>query len=296
MTAFEQGKTLCVWEGVPYAAPAIEILSIKRRMIRNACLGLMLSSFCINPTIAAENTTSVAHVTLPLVTQTRISLPDTQPVSEINPKRANFKQEFASQESIYLADWVVDSGDNQKMPFLILDKKQAKVFVFDASGLLRGAAPALLGLALGDDSIPGVGKMALSSIKPNDRTTPAGRFVASLGRDNHNKEILWVDYDAGIALHRVVTTLPKERRLQRLESNDPLEHRISYGCINVPIKFYENIVSPAFTGTNGIVYVLPDKRLVQEVFGSYDVENRGLEHKQIKVKPVSLQVASTLQN
>jgi hypothetical protein len=157
---------------------------------------------------------------------------------------------------------------------------------------LRGAAPALLGLAVGDNSIAGIGKMALSKIKPDERTTPAGRFVAALGRDTHNKEILWVDYDLGIALHRVITTQPKERRLQRLDSNDPLEHRISYGCINVPIKFYDNVVSPAFTRTNGIVYVLPDTRLVKEVFGSYDVED---QPEQIKVKPVLSQIVSALQ-
>ena len=72
-------------------------------------------------------------------------------------------------------------------------------------------------------------------------------------------------------LHRVVTSSVKERRLQRLESKDLLERRISYGCINVPVKFYDTIISPTFTGTLGVVYVLPDTRLVQDVFGSYDV-------------------------
>ncbi len=39
-----------------------------------------------------------------------------------------------------MADWVVDSGDNRGMPFAIVDKTDAKVFVFDADGRLRGAA------------------------------------------------------------------------------------------------------------------------------------------------------------
>ncbi|MEO6321412.1 MAG: hypothetical protein ABIR56_12120 [Polaromonas sp.] len=187
------------------------------------------------------------------------------------PKRANFERELASQESRYVADWVIDSGDNRKLPFLIVDKVQAKVFVFDAHGRLRGAAPALLGLALGDGSVPGIGERALSSIRPEERTTPAGRFVAALDRNLHGEEILWVDYDTAISLHRVVTSQPKERRAQRLATRTPLDNRISYGCINVPVKFYENVVSPAFTGTDGIVYVLPETRSAREVFGSYDV-------------------------
>lgn len=186
-------------------------------------------------------------------------------------RRANFEQEQASAAARHVADWVVDSADNHNLPFLIVDKTQAKVFVFDAGGRLRGAAPALLGLAVGDDSVPGIGERKLSSIRPEERTTPAGRFVASLDRNLHGEEILWVDYDAAISLHRVVTSQPKERRAQRLATPTPLDNRISYGCINVPAPFYDNVVSPAFTGTDGIVYVLPETRSAREVFGSYDV-------------------------
>ncbi len=38
------------------------------------------------------------------------------------------------------------------------------------------------------------------------------------------------------------------------------------------MKFYDTVVSPAFTGTDGIVYVLPEIRSPRVVFGSYDVE------------------------
>ena len=189
------------------------------------------------------------------------------------PKRANFEDETVSEVSRYLADWVVDSNDNQNMPFVVVDKKAARVFVFNVDGKLLGSAPALLGLALGDHAIAGIGNMSLASIRPEQRTTPAGRFVAALGRNLGGKEILWVDYDGAISLHRVVTSSIKERRLQRLASNNPSERRISYGCINVPVKFYDSIISPTFSGTQGVVYVLPDTLLVQEVFGSYDVSD-----------------------
>lgn len=191
-----------------------------------------------------------------------------------SPRRANFHQEKPSADARHVADWVVDSADSAGMPFIIVDKVDARVFVFERDGRLRGASPVLIGLALGDQSVPGIGSRKLSTIRPDERTTPAGRFVAALDRSLGGEEILWVDYDSGVALHRVKATLPKERRLQRLESAWPLEHRITYGCINVPVEFYDKIVSPAFTGTNGVVYVLPDTRPVREVFGSYDVGDR----------------------
>ena len=185
--------------------------------------------------------------------------------------RAHFEKEHATAEARHLADWVVDSGDSKSMPFVIVDKKEAMVFVFDAHGHLRGAAPALLGSARGDDAVAGIGKRALSSILPAERTTPAGRFVAALGRNLHGKEIIWVDYDSAISMHPVVTTNAGERRLQRLATPTPLDNRISYGCINVPAQFFSAVLHPAFTGTNGVVYVLPETRSVSQVFTSYAV-------------------------
>ena len=187
--------------------------------------------------------------------------------------KASFGDEKVSHEAQHVVNWVVDSADNQNMPFLIIDKVYAKVLIFDSKGQLLGAAPALLGLAKGDDSSPGIGQRKLSSIRPDERTTPAGRFVASLDRDIHGKEMLWVDYETAISLHPVVKGTPAERRSQRLASAMPDDRRISYGCINVPLKFYETFVSPAFTGTSGIVYILPETRTAQEVFGSYDIKN-----------------------
>jgi hypothetical protein len=190
-----------------------------------------------------------------------------------HPKRANFQGENKSPNAQHLADWVVDSGDNLGMPFVVVDKVDARVFVFNADGQLRGATPALLGLARGDEAIPGVGNRSLSEIRPEERVTPAGRFVASLGVNLHGKDVLWVDYDGAVSLHRVVTHNPKEHRLQRLASRNPLDHRISWGCINVPVNFYDDVVQPTFTGTYGIVYVLPETRSIGKTFESYyDVE------------------------
>lgn len=191
----------------------------------------------------------------------------THAIAPVPPvRRADFERESASRDAAHIADWVVESSDNDRRPFMIVDKIAAKVFVFEADGKLRGAAPALLGLARGDDSVPGIGERALSDIRPEERTTPAGRFVAALDLNLKGEEILWVDYDAAISLHRVVTGKASDRRLQRLASATPLDNRISYGCINVPVKFYQDVISPAFRAVGGVVYVLPEIRSMQQVF------------------------------
>jgi len=178
---------------------------------------------------------------------------------------ADFLGQPASSDARQVADWAIGSNDSAGLPFVIVDKVQARVFVFDGHGALLGAAPALVGLTRGDDSTPGIGDRPLAAISPSERTTPAGRFVASLGQDL-SKEVLWVDYADAISLHPVVTSNPNEHRLRRLASAAPLDHRISYGCINVPAAFYAAVVSPAFTATHGIVYVLPETRSIAATF------------------------------
>lgn len=223
------------------------------------CLGLLASSFGAHPAFAVDDAA-------PLATPGRSSPPP--------PKRANFGPERASQNARQVADWVIDAGDNRNLPFVIVDKREAKVFVFHADGRLRGAAPALLGLALGDDSVPGIGERKLADIRPEERTTPAGRFVAALDRNLQGQKILWVDYEGAVSLHPVITSKLEERRAQRLATPSPLDNRISYGCINVPVDFFKRVVTAAFTGTNGIVYVLPETRSAQQFFASYDGDAR----------------------
>jgi hypothetical protein len=74
-------------------------------------------------------------------------------------------------------------------------------------------------------------------------------------------------------MHRVINTNPKERRPHRLATPTPLDNRISYGCINVPIKFFDDVLLPSFEGKNGIVYVLPEVKPLNQVFAAYTVED-----------------------
>jgi hypothetical protein len=69
---------------------------------------------------------------------------------------------------------------------------------------------------------------------------------------------VWVDYDAAVSMHRVITSNPKERRLERLRTPTPDDNRISYGCINVWPEFYETYVRPAYVTQRPPIYILPE--------------------------------------
>ena len=165
-----------------------------------------------------------------------------------------------------LADSVVKTHDSRGQPFAIIDKAQARLFLFEPDGRIRGSSPVLLGSAKGDDSVPGIGQRKIADIRPAERTTPAGRFVIEAGRNAQGEDIFWIDYDAAVSMHRVRATNPKERRLARLATATAADNRISYGCINVPVDFYDTVVKPAFQGRRGVMYVLPETRSAHDVF------------------------------
>ena len=58
-----------------------------------------------------------------------------------------------------------------------------------------------------------------------------------------------------------------ERRRQRLASETAADNRISYGCINVPVNFYEQVLLPA-ARAGAVIYVLPEVRRLSDVFGA----------------------------
>lgn len=182
---------------------------------------------------------------------------------------ADFATEDASADARQVANWVLTSSDNHDLPFMIVDKANAKLFLFNRSGEILAASPVLLGLARGDDSPPGIGSRKLSLIKPVERITPAGRFVAAPGLNLSGRDILWVDYDAAISLHRATDKKPgltSKSRMERLTSVSTVDNRISHGCINVSVKFYEDFIRSTFKKTSGIVYILPETRSVRDVF------------------------------
>jgi hypothetical protein len=169
-------------------------------------------------------------------------------------------------DALELAHAAVVTGDNEAGPFAVVDKQRARVFIFRADGTLLASSPVLLGLAHGDASVPGIGDRKMSEIRPEERTTPAGRFASEPGRNVEGEDIVWVDYDAAVSMHRVRPTVKAERRLERLATPTAADNRITYGCINVPAAFYDKYVKPALGKRHGIVYVLPEQTASRSVF------------------------------
>jgi hypothetical protein len=230
-----------------------------RSCFRRALALFAIALFCGFPTGTA---TAVGSP------QARAESPTASAPSAPDQLRANFRGGAASAAARQVADWIVASGDNRGLAFVIVDKVNARLFLFDAGGTVRAAVPVLVGLARGDDSPAGIGTRPLSAITPGERITPAGRFVAEPGQNLSGKDILWVDYAAAISLHRASDRKPgmtAKSRVERLTGATG-GRRISYGCINVSAAFYDDFVRPAFSGTTGIVYILPETRSARAEF------------------------------
>ena len=175
--------------------------------------------------------------------------------------------EPASDDAVRVTDWVIASGDNDGLPFIVIDKVGASVSVFDAEGGFVGWTPALLGIAGGDESTPGIGDRDLASMGPEERTTPAGRFLARYGTAPRRPypSCGWIMRPPSRCI-RWSPAARRERRLQRLRSPTSSDNRITYGCINVPAAFYAQFIRPLFGADGGIVYILPETRPVEELF------------------------------
>ena len=179
----------------------------------------------------------------------------------------DFGSEHPSADARRVAQWIVHSSDNKGLPFAIVDKKDARLFIFEPGGRVIGATPALLGLAPGDQSLPGVGDKDPALLKPFERTTPAGRFESEPGRNHTGEAIVWIDYDAALAIHRLRPGNAHAARVKRLASQAPADRRASLGCVVVPAAFYDSVVGPTLGRERGVVYVLPETLPAQEVFG-----------------------------
>lgn len=179
----------------------------------------------------------------------------------------DFRGEPASADARALADWAFDTRNTLGKPFAVVDKKDARLYIFLANGQLAGATAALLGQTPGDTSVPGVGNR-VSSLGLHERTTPAGRFDSEPGRNHRGEAIVWFDYDAALAIHRLRPAAASQRRPERLASGTPDDNRISLGCVVVEPAFYDRVVAATLGRQRGVVYVLPETRDWAPMFGA----------------------------
>lgn len=160
---------------------------------------------------------------------------------------------------------VVRAADAGGRTIGVIDKPSATLWVFDAQGRPLASSPVLVGQAVGDVAPPDIGTRPLSKVRPHEKVTHAGRFVTEAGRNTQGEDIVWLDYDAALSMHRV-RNVPGERRSQRLQSASLADKRISFGCVNIPASFYDRYIDPLFSRTPGVVYVLPEIQPVASVF------------------------------
>lgn len=230
--------------------------SLAQDIRHGALIGAALLTLIVPPVSSLQSQAAQASPTAALLAP---------PLPPPTPDFGGFDTTADARE---LVQWIARTGDNMGKSFVLVDKAAARLHVFNADASLQDSTPVLLGSAPGDESVPGIGTRPVAEVKPHERTTPAGRFVGHLGHNLTGEDVVWVDYDAAVSMHRVRPTLqPKERRAERLASATIEDNRISYGCINVPAAFYEARLQPIFSVTQAVVYVLPEQKPLGEVFG-----------------------------
>lgn len=163
---------------------------------------------------------------------------------------AAFAARFAQQ--------AIAAGDTAGLAIAVVDKPSATIWVFDARGQPLASSPVLVGQATGDVAPPGIGSRPLSRVRPSEKITNAGRYLTEPGVNTQGEDIVWLDYDDALSMHRV-RHVRGENRPHRLATPTVADNRISFGCINMPPAFYEQYIAPLFGDMPGVVYVLPEQ-------------------------------------
>ena len=172
----------------------------------------------------------------------------------------------AEAQAVEFAASVVRHADAGGRAFGIIDKQAAALWVFDGRGRPVASTPVLVGSARGDVAPPDIGRRPLAKVRPHEKVTTAGRYITEAGDNHKGEDIVWLDYDAALSMHRV-RNVPGESRTQRLLSPGVADNRISFGCVNIPANFYDRFIDPLFGRATGVVYVLPETKPLASVFG-----------------------------
>ena len=198
----------------------------------------------------------------PATTSSKMGLPEGFAMPKV-PATADFGGRAAPSDVVVTANWIVSSGDNKGKPFVVADKTNGLMFLFDKTGKATLKTPALFGKEIGDALPP--------KRDPGDRVnrTPAGRFDATLdkGVDYYGDTVdFYSTEETTLAIHKLYLANPAEKRTQRLASKSPADNRISHGCINVDESVFNKHVAPAFAEGGGVVYVLPETKRGRKLF------------------------------
>ena len=172
---------------------------------------------------------------------------DAAPIGGARPfhstDRAEFNEIVPPAPAKWAADWTADWATNGAAAspvhpgrhFAGLDKHGAAPYMFDGSARLTGAS------------------------------------IRSL--DSAGDNVVWLDYAAAVELRGVEIIDPRKRRPERIATSYASEKRVSNGCVNVPVAFFDAVATPALGHARGILYASPELTLLRQVFPAGAVED-----------------------
>ncbi len=149
-----------------------------------------------------------------------------QLASETGPSGLSPQAQFVCQS-------LLAAGDKK---LVIMDKNDGELILTDSCAIVD-KSPALYGKGKGESEIA------------DPTVTPAGIFYmkeyAADPKDYEGGKVLafLINKKASYVIHPTYQHLPQQRRDERLASPTPEDNAISFGCINVPTRFYNLTVS-----------------------------------------------------
>ena len=147
---------------------------------------------------------------------------------------------------------IVGQNDNQGKQFIVADKQAGTLTMYTASGQQITSTPALFGKTEGDSvSSKNTPSGRFEAKQANVRTEGYGGSAQVLTQNGQNLQL----GDSSYAIHRVYTKYASENRQGRLDTPTATDNRISRGCINVPVDFYDTYLN---SDQDTVVYVMPE--------------------------------------
>ena len=147
---------------------------------------------------------------------------------------------------------IVAQNDNQGKQFIVADKQAGTLTMYTASGQQITSTPTLFGKTKGDSvSSKNTPSGRFETKQANVSTEGYGGSAQVLTQNGQNLQLGGSSY----AIHRVYTKYKSENRQGRLDTPTATDNRISLGCINVPVDFYDTYLN---SDQATVVYVMPE--------------------------------------
>lgn len=220
-------------------------------------------------------------------TRVQIPVPSNTTVQAVYTEaKANFGDVVPSAAVATVAQWASQTNQTKGKPSIIVDKANGVAYVMDANSKLIGASPVVTGLQAGRDSYrPGemAGVKGLDDFTPDKRLTAAGQAemtptvnAAEVEEGLYRSPVLlgYLISDERIGTNTIdaVHTPFSWDRVTRLDSATADDNFASYGCVNIGIDFFKQVIEPTFITnkklgtTTGTIFILPAAEPLEKYF------------------------------